>query len=226
MESSSNLQAIGLVARRLRRFAEAISQGHELGIAPGSFHEPWKIEFHQAALTVYTEALPWSYLLKLASAFEDCLARSVSVIGPGEYAEEWSLFQQYLRTYAETARGAAPQDVCPTPTQANEIEPVSPPILPFNKLSGLVSERGATRLKEVAAAVETFCDESLDLSPLTELEAQWLRQIVNGDRVLDIAESSGYSERSLYRALSDLWDRLGVDNRHEAVALATEKQWI
>lgn len=32
--------------------------------------------------------------------------------------------------------------------------------------------------------------------------------------------------RPLYRALSELWDRLGVDNRNEGIALAAENGWI
>ena len=51
-------------------------------------------------------------------------------------------------------------------------------------------------------------------------------RIIDGDRTLDIAADDGYSERSLYRALSELWERLGVDNRLEAIALVTDNGWL
>ena len=45
-------------------------------------------------------------------------------------------------------------------------------------------------------------------------------------RTIDIAVEIGYSERSLYRALHELWERLGVDTRTEAIALAFKNGWI
>jgi len=52
-------------------------------------------------------------------------------------------------------------------------------------------------------------------------EAGWLRQLAAGVPVCDIAEHVGYSEREMFRMLHDLYVRIGVRNRTEAIIWAT-----
>ena len=52
-------------------------------------------------------------------------------------------------------------------------------------------------------------------------EAGWLRQLAAGVPVCDIADSVGYSEREMFRMLHDLYVRIGVRNRTEAIIWAT-----
>ncbi|HSK24953.1 MAG TPA: hypothetical protein VK906_17340 [Egicoccus sp.] len=49
-----------------------------------------------------------------------------------------------------------------------------------------------------------------------------LRALASGDTIGAIAERAGYSERTMYRLLQDLYGRLRVNNRREAIALAYE----
>ena len=108
---------------------------------------------------------------------------------------------------------------------AEDIEPVAPAVVLFGKLAGLVTAEGAMYWASSVGRIEAHFG-TVDERPITEQEQVWLRRMSNGDRTLDIATDDGYSERSLYRALSELWDRLGVDNRIEAIALATRNGWI
>jgi DNA-binding NarL/FixJ family response regulator len=58
---------------------------------------------------------------------------------------------------------------------------------------------------------------------LCEDEVRWLRAIARGTSVVRLARNEGYSQREIFRRLADLYGRMGVRNRHEAIALAS--QW-
>jgi DNA-binding NarL/FixJ family response regulator len=63
-------------------------------------------------------------------------------------------------------------------------------------------------------------------SPAIGIEAheeQWLRDLARGSSVVDLARRVGYSQRELYRRLAQLYRRMGVTTRPEAIALAA--QW-
>ena len=51
-------------------------------------------------------------------------------------------------------------------------------------------------------------------------EAAWLASLADGRSVVEIADDAGYSERSMFRRLHELYARLGVSNRDAAVATA------
>jgi DNA-binding NarL/FixJ family response regulator len=57
-------------------------------------------------------------------------------------------------------------------------------------------------------------------------EIGWLRELANGATVARLAGRAGYSERAMYRLLRDLYARLGVRNRTEALMLARERGWL
>ena len=56
---------------------------------------------------------------------------------------------------------------------------------------------------------------------VSEDEANWLIALAQGATVASLAERIGYSERETYRTLGDLYARLGVTNRTEAIIWAT-----
>lgn len=56
---------------------------------------------------------------------------------------------------------------------------------------------------------------------LRDDEVRWLRAIARGTSVVRLARNEGYSQREIFRRLADLYARMGVRNRHEAVALAS-----
>jgi len=61
---------------------------------------------------------------------------------------------------------------------------------------------------------------------LTDSEVAWLRQLAHGGTVVEIARGAGYSERMMFRLLRDLYAKLGVANRAEALFRAQERGWL
>jgi DNA-binding NarL/FixJ family response regulator len=57
-------------------------------------------------------------------------------------------------------------------------------------------------------------------------ETEWLRQLAEGRSVARLANAAGYSERMMFRLLRELYDRLGVRSRTEALMRARERGWI
>lgn len=54
----------------------------------------------------------------------------------------------------------------------------------------------------------------------TEEEADWIADLARGTPVARLADETGYSERAMFRRLHDIYTRLGVANRAEAIVAA------
>jgi DNA-binding NarL/FixJ family response regulator len=67
--------------------------------------------------------------------------------------------------------------------------------------------------------------EGADAAPSSR-ELSWLHELARGVTVGRLAEQSGYSERAMFRLLHDLYRRLGVRNRTEALIRAHEQGWL
>ncbi|MQA99157.1 MAG: hypothetical protein GEU78_02500 [Actinobacteria bacterium] len=63
-------------------------------------------------------------------------------------------------------------------------------------------------------------DRAPEACPLSSLEIEWLRSLARGMKVTKLAESVCFSEREMYRRLHDLYVRMGVAGRTEAVVRA------
>jgi DNA-binding NarL/FixJ family response regulator len=61
---------------------------------------------------------------------------------------------------------------------------------------------------------------------LTEEQVQWLRELASGVTIAQLANQAGYSERAMYRLLNNLYERLGVTNRTEALIKANSYGWL
>lgn len=57
-------------------------------------------------------------------------------------------------------------------------------------------------------------------------ELSWLRALAAGETVAALAARVGYSERMLYRRLTELYHRLAVTNRTQALILARDEGWL
>lgn len=55
---------------------------------------------------------------------------------------------------------------------------------------------------------------------LTDNERRWLRALAENVTVASLARASGYSQREMYRVLAELYSRLGVTTRTEALLRA------
>ncbi|GIF02126.1 response regulator transcription factor [Paractinoplanes rishiriensis] len=57
-------------------------------------------------------------------------------------------------------------------------------------------------------------------------EIEWLRHLAGGATVAQLAAHAGYSERMMFRLLRELYTRLGVGGRTEALMRARDRDWI
>ena len=221
-----DLAAICTVAGRIRCFFEEIQQGHALGVSPGPHDEPWTLEYQRLGVVIYAETLPWKYLLRVGSGFEACSQLMMTLPVPAELVSYWSLVHSYLwSTSKAIVEGADEQIERHERMSASDIGPLAPAIINFGTLATLVSVNGAATLVQAARMVETSCGWVAEC-PITELERRWLKRYSRGERTLDLATHYGYSERNFYRMLNKLWQRMGVDNRAEAVTKAIKNGWI
>lgn len=69
--------------------------------------------------------------------------------------------------------------------------------------------------------VQALCrPAALPPPSLTLVEQAWLRRLAGGGTVAGLARACGYSEREMYRRLSNVYLRLGAATRTEALLLA------
>lgn len=57
---------------------------------------------------------------------------------------------------------------------------------------------------------------------VSETELGWLRDLMEGVTVPEIAGEAGYSEREMFRVLARMYQRIGVTSRTEAIVWATK----
>lgn len=72
----------------------------------------------------------------------------------------------------------------------------------------------------------TQIEQDKALSQLTDRQLTILASVAQGQSNSDIAKSFGLSEITIKKHLSSIFERLGVANRSEAVALALRKQML
>ena len=63
-------------------------------------------------------------------------------------------------------------------------------------------------------------------NPLTERELQTLRAVANGETNKGIALQLGITERTVKAHLTSVYNKLGVDSRAAAIAVAAQKGWL
>ncbi len=74
-----------------------------------------------------------------------------------------------------------------------------------------------------ATATPPVAREALNMSDDALL---WLRMLAAGRSVTEIAETAAFSERMMYRKLRELYRRLGVSNRTQALIRARDEGWL
>jgi DNA-binding NarL/FixJ family response regulator len=75
----------------------------------------------------------------------------------------------------------------------------------------------------VARSLVEGLPEGLWREALKPEEIEWLRALAQGASVAQLARTASYSQREMFRRLADIYERMGVGNRAEAIALAG--QW-
>jgi DNA-binding NarL/FixJ family response regulator len=112
----------------------------------------------------------------------------------------------YAGAMTAVARSAEPEDI----KQALSDALKGRSVLPSDVMAALVSRFGSTE----------------EDSRISKRDIEWLRALSQGITVSQLAESMGYSERAMYRLLRDLYQRMDVKTRTEAVLKASQSGWI
>ena len=173
---------------------------------------------------VYSESLPWSYQRDVARLFRDGAHAMAGRLIPSALAGDWAIVTAYMREAAGSIEdwlaSNEPGLRRSGPAGSPELTLKVPMVVHWDALAGLTTQDGTRRLKNACVAVKRHLDaeapQSLDAS-----ERLMLEKLASGAVIADVAAELGYSERSMYRELSKLWDKLGVSGRAAAVRKAT-----
>lgn len=217
--------AISTYAERTRDVALKLAQAHELGIPSGDCREPWTLAYLRPSLPILAKTLPRPYLERIGAASLTC-ATAMRRRGVSESVRgDWVLIIEQYEAVGVAFGEYLGSAVVPHAGSLEPVSPVSPGVMRYDELAGLVHPDGVARLLAAGVAVENYCLRSA-LGGITNEEVEWLRSMARGERTIDIANAQGYSERAFYRALSRLWGKLGVAGRVQALALAAEQGWL
>ena len=205
----------------------AIVEAHSLGVPEGRHQSPWASGYHRDAVHVYAKSLPSSYQRDIAALFKRCAETMPNCSIPARLATDWNMVSDYTRCASAAIREylASPKSESRQPAAiAAEVEGRdSPPIvIRFDLLARLTTSDGASRLEHAAVAVRQHTD-ALVPSVLDGREGHLLKRLAAGAPIVDLAAEMGYSERSTYRVLAGLWEKLGVPGRQEGVRKATSE---
>ncbi|MCY3642069.1 MAG: hypothetical protein OXG41_00690 [Acidimicrobiaceae bacterium] len=221
-ESSLDPVRLSLACGRISGSARAIAEAHRFGVAEGLHQHPWTAAYMREAIGVYAAALPVTYQREVASLFGHCADSMARQSIPASLAEDWLIVSEYLinATSAILDRLAAQPD--PAPARGGEppgIDDHEPAIVHFDQLAALTTTEGALRLERAALAVKGHAGAG---SPgaLNDEQMRLLKAVASGAAIADLATDLGYSQRSLYRALSALWRALGVPDRVQGIRKA------
>jgi DNA-binding NarL/FixJ family response regulator len=115
----------------------------------------------------------------------------------------------YLRALAAGAVAAIPRDA--TAGQLREV------------FEQAVGGRSLLPVDVVRALSGSSAPPTQPGDGLTGRDVDWLRDLARGSTVARLAEKAGYSERAMFRLLQNLYRRMGVRNRVEALIEANER---
>ena len=221
-------ETVRTFAKRIEGYAESILEAHQLGHGPGDTEQLWTRQYQEKAVHIYALTLPWSYQIELANQFNATARFMINNGSPGQATGDWIIVVEYLRTAAETTYAYAPETT--RPASRTHIGGKTPGALRFELLAEIASTAGAQELRDAGRSVQATLDRAPEpfrlRSPLSIEEVAILRRLAAGERIADISSHLGYSERSLYRRLNDIWTRLGVSNRAEGITIAVSNGWL
>lgn len=226
---ANKLGVVALYAGRVRFWADSIEQAHRFGNPAGSDDEPWELPFQQRAAKIYRDVLPEDYLEGLSSIFLGCSLTMEDHPIPGALGGDWQIVLSYLTNAADAIAHEMGFDLFPAwEDPAGTNEPTTPAVVRFDLLAPLVSVAGAQQLRAAGdnVAQHLLADTNSTESPLTQVQLDVLGDLAQGKRVIDIANARGFSTRSLYRELAEMWETLGVSNKQQGIALAADSGWL
>lgn len=224
--ASIDYSLIHLYSLRLAYLTQVLKNAQAFSGREGSNEEPWGERFQRDAAQEYERQLPRHYLESRCKSFRACqdeMERARPV--PAAMTEDWSIVESYLRNLS-----AALEDRLDVVRQSDRgvvagEPPTTPAVVHFEVLAPSVSAGGLDKQFRAADAVADFCLKQ-QYGGVTEEEISWLRALAQERAVVEIATAHGYSERSLHRRLKDLWSKMGVAGKTEAIVVAASVGWL
>ena len=207
--------------------AAAIVQAHSFGIPEGPHKKPWSGAYHRRAVRVYAQSLPRRYQHDIGVLFSSSADILDEQSIPATLAEDWVIATKYLRAAsAAIAKLHATDKIdCKEPWEAPRIEGVPPMVIRFDALARLTTSKGAERLKQAALTVQQHV-RGPQPDVLGAFERRLLARVAGGAQIVELAAELGYSERSTYRVLANLWKKLDVPGRSEGLERAASEGLI
>lgn len=221
-----SVEIIETIASRVGAVGAGIIEAHRFGHGPGPINEPWELAFHRAAVGPLAELLGWPYLLGIAHAYSNCAALMLEVSSPRFAALEWSHLTSYLNNAATTITATAPHDtITNTPSNADDLGPDIPRLIPFHQLAEIVSITGAIGLADIGTKVTQACQTGRTC-PLDPEQLAWLRRINDGATIRSLATEIDVSERNLRRHFRTIYTQLGTNGLRDTLTHARTHRWI
>lgn len=81
-------------------------------------------------------------------------------------------------------------------------------------------------LRRLIQRVESPAPANEKVIPLTDREEEILKAVAQGERSKEVAYKLGITERTVKAHLASIYDKLGVDSRAAAIAVAAQRGWL
>ena len=81
-------------------------------------------------------------------------------------------------------------------------------------------------LRRLIKRVESPAPMDEKAAPLTDREEEVLKAVAQGERSKEVAFRLGITERTVKAHLASIYNKLGVDSRAAAIAIAAQKGWL
>ena len=169
--------------------------------------QPWVADGHNLAAALITLSGPQDCetLRRLRTVHPDCAL--VALLRSSEVTA-------YLEALRAGASAAVPWEAEPELiVKVLQVALEGYSLLPLPVTRALMSATRATMATRPSQVV----------TALTSQDVERLQLLAEGATVVDLARQVGYSEREMFRLLHNLYRRMGVDNRSEALVKAA--QW-
>ncbi len=210
-------------ADRIVDLATEIEWAWEIGIPHGDHREPWTSDFQHVAVEIYIATVPGPYALKVGETFEECARKMSLTRCPADAEENWRIVVSYLRSRADCIFQQLGRRTNEAIADSGLLRASTPGVVRYDKLAPLLHPEGVRRLRKAAKNVAQAPLPTLVPGPhLTCEEVEWVQALVDGEAVVDLAHRYGHSRRSMFRLLSELWEKMGVDGRVSGLIRASE----
>lgn len=216
---------INSFAVRIAHFAGCVAEAHRLGHGPGRYRKPWGIGFQRRACSIYAQTLRPEYLRGVADASGYCAGLMEDPVPEDGIAADWGIVAEFLLSTSEALREMPEVAGVARGAGTGEIGSTSPPVLRYELFAELLSSQGVSRLGDAAGAVAWCCESHLGPVPSPQ-ELEWIIAVAVHEPIDVLAERNNTSTRGMYRLLEAMWQRLGVRNQVQGVALAVQRGWI